>query len=198
MDFVAQAREKLDQLRRRDLKLRVFGAASHGYLLRPPLSDSDLVTAEGNFGIALPADYRVFLRELGNGGAGPFYGLFPFVGEDSEDITDCGALGDPFPHRDAWVPSPPYDEDASDEELDAFEARYFEARGSAGMLYLCHLGCAMRHFLVVNGPCIGQVWYDGSVDFAGVEPLLRDDGTRHTFASWYLDWLDASLAQLSS
>jgi hypothetical protein len=94
------------------------------------------------------------------------------------------------------VPSPPYDEDASGQERDAFAVRYFEQRGSAGMLYLCHHGCA-RDFVVVSGPCAGQVWYDGSVDRAGVEPLLRKDGTRHNFGTWYLEWLDESMAELS-
>ena len=197
MDFIADARKKLDELRRRDTHFRIFGAASHRYLLRPPLAESELTASETCFSLSLPADYRAFLSNLGNGGAGPFYGVFPFVGEDDEDITDIGALADPFPHRGAWAPNPPYDEEASDEARKAFELRYFEERGSAGMLYLCHLGCAMRNFLVVNGPCAGQVWYDGSVDYAGVEPLARGDGTAHTFASWYLEWLDASLAEVA-
>ena len=195
MDFIATARNKLDELRRRDPAFRIFGAAHHRYLLRPPEPERELAASERSYGIVLPAEYRAFLRELGNGGAGPFYGLFQFVGEDSENITDIGALADPFLHRDAWAPAP-LDEEASREERDAYDLRYFEARGSAGMLYLCHMGCAMRTFLVVNGPCAGQVWYDGSVDYAGVEPLLRADGVRHMFASWYLEWLDASLAEL--
>lgn len=55
----------------------IFGASGHGFELNGPISERELVGWERGHGIELPADYRAYLSELGNGGAGPYYGSFP-------------------------------------------------------------------------------------------------------------------------
>src|SRR5258708_5365552 len=95
----AEIRRKLTALASQDPKHQLFGASYHRYELGPPLPEKRLSAMEREYGARLPEDYRHFLLELGNGGAGPYYGLFRLGGSDSEDFTDCEALGTPFP----WV-----------------------------------------------------------------------------------------------
>src|SRR5579884_2697565 len=74
---VTRLHAKVAELRRQDTQFRVFGASAHHYLLNPCLSERQVQEAETHYGIALPEDYRQFLLLMGNGGAGPDYGLFP-------------------------------------------------------------------------------------------------------------------------
>jgi hypothetical protein len=51
-------------------------AQQHRYLLNPPLSEEEVARFEDEHRIALPSDFRAFVTRLGNGGAGPGYGVF--------------------------------------------------------------------------------------------------------------------------
>jgi hypothetical protein len=98
----------LGELDRRDPRRRVFGAAAHQYKLNLPLPVSVIEEFEQRHGVSLPEDYRRFVTEIGNGGAGPYYGLFPF-GQQDDGFVYCawetgGLVGDfsqPFPHTAA-------------------------------------------------------------------------------------------------
>jgi len=197
-----------------DPDLLEFGAAVHRYRLNPPLSASELDAFEQQHGLALPEDYRHFLTEIGNGGAGPFYGVFPFGMQDSmRDLCrweDGGLVGDlsrPFPHRTEWnLPSAFWDErpdpgpDVSDEEedrlMEEWDARldreYWSPSLTDGAIPVCHRGCALRVWLVILGPERGHVWADDRVDEGGLYPIPGSSGDRATFSDWYLAWLKES------
>jgi hypothetical protein len=169
------------------------------------------VTAfERQYRVRLPEDYRGFLINVGNGGAGPHYGLFR-LGEMDCQWDDApwkegefvGVLREPWPHRDAW--NLPEEElkipdGLSLEALDAvFELRdrkYWNEALVAGAFPICHHGCALRDWLVVTGPEAAQVWHDARVDGGGLHPYERADGARQTFMDWYLDWLNGALLAL--
>jgi hypothetical protein len=65
---------------------------------------------ENRHGIRLPEAYRDFVLNVGDGGAGPYYGVFrlgkmdDLVGEESEwkEGEFVGFLRDCWPHRQAW------------------------------------------------------------------------------------------------
>jgi len=61
----------LDELGRRDKKRTVFGSIGHQYKLRPPRPAAEIEAFETRHGIELPQDYRYFITEIGDGGAGP-------------------------------------------------------------------------------------------------------------------------------
>ncbi len=132
----------LAQLRTADAKFRVFGSEQHRYRLGPTLSEAELVAFESANGVLLPEDYRRFLAAVGNGGAGPFYGLEP-LGAFGRDLSR------PFPFIAAT-------DTLTDEEPDRDEF--------PGVLEFCHQGCAIYSYLVVNGPTYGTLW-DGQEDF---------------------------------
>ena len=56
-----------------------FGVDAHKLLLNPPLTPAQLKQIETQHGLYLPDDYRAFLLHLGDGGAGPYYGITPLA-----------------------------------------------------------------------------------------------------------------------
>jgi len=191
---------------------KIFGANGHHFLLNPVLPEEDISAFEHHHHIRLPADYRHFLTAIGNGGAGPFYGVFPLgrmdgMGEGFKSWTEndgfIGALSEPFPLAEEWndLEGKPadelLDEDESEYEkqLDKFDKRYFNSSRVNGAIPICHIGCALRIWLVVSGTQAGRLWRDGRAEYTGIIPLRLEDGSRATFAEWYRDWLDESLRQ---
>lgn len=225
-EFVDVVREKLSELARADPEFTIFASGRYKYKLNPTLSQSELQRLEAEHGFRCPESYRAFLMQLGNGGAGPFYGVFPF-GEidDGAGTKSWSGLklrpGAPFPHTHAcngweacvegYPGAPEYDdfddEDAYFEALSEFETEhwipifsiYFDELGlSTGALPISRRGCGARDWLIVTGPEAGHVWHDRSADHGGVAPVTLGDKPRATFADWYMNWIDGSLAKLRS
>lgn len=147
--------ERLDQLRRSDAGLSVFGASAHRYHLNPPLTEAELVAFERKHQVTLPQDYRDFLQFCGNGGAGPHYGVFPLgmfdgAGSQLEPWTPgdgfAGILSEPFPHSSAWNLPPErfvcpedFESDAAEEAwLDTLDNECWSAPLTNGAFPICH------------------------------------------------------------
>jgi hypothetical protein len=215
-DFVT-IRDDLQRLQKSAAaKKKVFGAQSHGFRVHAPLSEETVREFETRHRIALPADYREFLLRVGNGGAGPFYGLFKLGEMDdgfeyapwAEGDGFVGVLRQSFPHAGPWndLSEPPdYDESRgndskSEEEYDrqykAWERVYWNPANINGAIPICHLGCAFRQWLVVTGREAGNVWDDLRADQGGLKPVRQPGRDRVTFLQWYRSWLDEALQQL--
>ena len=76
---VPKIRAILDEASRWDMDYEAFGTEGHLHLLRPVFPLEELEAWEELMGLTLPEDYRIYLTQLGNGGAGPAYGLQPFT-----------------------------------------------------------------------------------------------------------------------
>ncbi|MER5930954.1 SMI1/KNR4 family protein [Streptomyces sp. NPDC002054] len=199
-----------DGVRERVLALReaprwqsVFGAeGGHRFELLPVLTEEELRAVERWLGAELPEEYRTFLLQVGAGGAGPHYKLFPMVppGPDTPPADGHCTVPfrpegtDEFHAHDAEEPRP---EDHADDE--AFAAAYaaWDARRDEladalceGTILLDHQGCAYYTLLVVTGPGRGTVWEDVRAVGEGVAPvrLVGIEGPV-SFAQWYLNWL---------
>ena len=72
----AAIRDGLRRLRDPSTPLKVFGSDSHGFHTNPPLSVESVREFEAQHRVTLPQEYKGFLIQVGNGGAGPAYGLF--------------------------------------------------------------------------------------------------------------------------
>lgn len=170
---IIELRGMLRQLQKADVQFRVFGSKQHRYQLAMPISKDELTSFESDNLIQLPEDYRLFLEVVGNGGAGPYYGLEPLntFGRD---------LSQPFPFTKRT-------DTLSDEELDHLPDE-FDHDEYPGVLEFCHQGCAIFSYLVVNGPTYGTIW-DGREDFFP---------TGLNFSEWYRRWLERALRLLSN
>src|ERR1700730_8023674 len=208
-DFDAILRE-LTELRNSPASLTVFGSTEHRFNTNPVLPEKSVRDFEELHRIALPKDYRSFLLRVGNGGAGPGYGIFKLGEMDdgfehkawSENDGFIGVLSEPFPHRGPWNDlsgEPVYDESREDDpewevdyerKLNAWEDRYWNSAVVNGAVPLCHLGCALRQWLVVTGPEVGNVWDDYRTDHEGLKPVQRNGRERVTFLQWYRSWID--------
>jgi hypothetical protein len=213
---ILRLHKELDQ---RDPERKVFGSSKHQYRLRPPLPHSEIDAFEKKHAIILPGDYRYFITEIGDGGAGPFYGLFPFGQHDRfhsycrwEDGRLVGDFSKPFLHTTEWnLPDsfwesgpelapdmPPGEQDRLMEAWDRkLVEHYWNPAIMNGALPICHLGCATRQWLVVNGEQKGFVWVDDRVDEAGIYPLRGGDGHQMTFSDWYMSWLESAFRECS-
>ncbi|TWU26140.1 SMI1/KNR4 family protein [Novipirellula artificiosorum] len=204
-------REDLELCRRAKRKPKIFGAETHRFTLNPIVRNSEVSKFEVKHGIELPEGYRRFITELGNGGAGPYYGLFKF-----REMDDCyssqrwkendgfvGTLAKPFPHTKAWNDLPEYpgedeiqDEDLHEAEVERIDRIYWNPEHVNGAIPICHQGCALRNWLVVTGPEAGNVWEDLRADEGGLVPAKRKRKSRMTFLEWYDDWLQQAVATL--
>lgn len=167
---VATLAELLERLREADPGFRVAGSERHRYRLGPALAEAELAAFEADHGARLPEDFRLFLADVGNGGAGPFYGLEP-LGAHGRDLSR------PFPFTEST-------ESLTEDELDAIPGPHPDP----GVLKLCDQGCGIHSYLVVNGPAYGSVW-DGREDWYP---------TGRPFAGWYRRWLDRALRALAN
>ncbi|HJT30988.1 MAG TPA: SMI1/KNR4 family protein [Pirellulales bacterium] len=208
----------LSKLRREDRQRLVFGSAMHDYKLNPPTPVLTIEEFEARHGITLPADYRLFITQIGNGGAGPYHGLFPF-GELEEGLSwekqgdGIGDVSQPFRHVGAWnLPASFWDQqphippDLSLEEEERLWAawdkidldQYFNPAIMNGAIPICHLGWGLRQWLVVNGEQKGFLWDDFRAERGGIRPLREESGRPMTFSAWSMTWLDNALNDLNN
>ncbi len=214
----------LAALRSQDPDHKLFGAKTHRYELHPRLPEAKVAAFEAKHGVVLPDDYRAFVTRLGNGGAGPYYGVFR-LGEMDDNFGMqrwkeggfVGSLREPFPYVEARDFSQDRPDLLSDDEADALEEEY--QRPLNGAFPLCHEGCALRDWLIVTGPERGNLWHDAVVDHQGYKPwgegraaeekggvvfpvkegaAPREPRARLGFLDWYEAWLECALAEAGS
>ena len=203
----------LDELRQLDPDFTVFGASSHHYELNAPSELQEIEDFEREHKVLLPDDYRSFLIQCGNGGAGPFYGLFPIRFYDGaggplerwkQGDGILGLLQEPFPHSEPWnlsderleLPDTFASDDEEDKWHEELDEEYWSPHVANGCFPIAHQGCAYRSILVISGPECGHVWTDARAGQQGIFPEQVPGSSRCTFAEWYENWLLESIRQL--
>lgn len=182
--------KRLAYLKRYDVYFLLFGAGAHKYRFAPVLKEEEVCAFERENRVALPKEYREFLKTYGNGGAGPGYGLLPLRAQalmdrpfllpgsvefDQDDCAapDCGGCGQ--------AQSCLFSDFADGAYWDAF-------RYQQGSLAICFEGCSYYRRLVLNGPFAGEVWAESEG-----EGMKRVD---HSFSCFYEKWLDEACSAI--
>lgn len=185
---IQSLKTKIVELVARDIEMKTFGASTfgvgHHYQMNPVLSTDDLTGFEREYDVQLPKDYADFLTQVGNGGIGPYYGLYSLADAVSDHPGhNCrGFLASPFPLTDYFNP---YDENDDADDDDLFDDQFI-----CGSIVLSHQGCGYYDRLVITGPQAGQVWTDGRVSDQGITPLNCD------FFTWYSRWVTDAIGDL--
>jgi hypothetical protein len=191
---------KLDLLRTLDKNLELFGASEHKYQLNSCLSLSELEFVEKENNIELPADYRDFILHLGNGGAGPYYGIFPL--EKSVSSVHRHLLTQPFLYTSWWNGIIPPDWWNYEPSLVQREQDYFDDYHLQGTFRVAHEGSGYYQLLVLTGSERGHIWGDYRASDGGIMPIVQFENNDHLstnrldFISWYESWLDFGLRML--
>lgn len=204
-EFVAHVRDKLASLQQNAHALnQIWGAAIHRFRANPPIPEQDLAGLQNEHGLELPSDYRSYLSQVGDGGAGPWQGLLPIREAITASSVDCAeCLRRPFLHGTARIDS------------DGIQRKWFQFRDSTGRGYVpvpletamspdfmagslviargkMKRGAPTLYRLVLNGPERGHVWRDDRDQSGRVGPCesaswrIQDP----TFREWMLAWIE--------
>lgn len=184
--------------------------------LAPVLSESEIAEVEAQYGFELPEEYRSFLAEVGAGGEGPkillttlskIDGRWGWVSEDDVDHAWYEYDAGPFVESDGWLDvqvatlhaaghesgDPDVEDDYYADYLQAFGYEdgniLWDRQRNRGAIYLSDDGCGATGWLIVAGPCSGQVRERDCGVNPPYEPVLDVHGDHRTFRPWYLDWL---------
>jgi len=72
---VSRILSKLDMAQKYETEFRAFGSKKHKYILNAPAPLSLVKEYQDTFQVNLPIEYVAFITQIGNGGAGPNYGI---------------------------------------------------------------------------------------------------------------------------
>jgi hypothetical protein len=192
-------------------------------IFEPVLTAEEVAEVETQYGVTLPEDYRTFLMEVGSGGPGPalelttlkrINGTWGWVWDHDEKNPWLLDPSGPFVETDQWAdqqlatlraaghePARRNDEfDYFDDYVAVFgdqgeEAWHLE-RGR-GAIHISDNGCGMTGWLVIVGPHRGEVRDRDCATNPPFDPYLDATGDRHTFGTWYLQWLEQHEAEYS-
>ncbi len=181
----------LEQAKAKDSDFARFGAYSHQYRLSPPASEETIQEFEAREGIRLPEEYRDFLLFVGNGGAGPYYGLYGVETGKKELHDSHGSRLYRVPEEPVIYPR------MSDEDWDRVADLEGRRKGEevypyVGVLPIGSQGCTFMTGIMLAGPYRGQVVYYDE-DFCGPPFFVREKG----FLVWYERWLREVIAGYS-
>lgn len=161
--------------------LTAFGADRHHYVLRPPLEESVVVAFEERHEVVLPAAYRFFLTEIGDGGAGPGLGIIRL-----DELCRYGCRPGHLRRPSPYLAGPRFRDDWEQRHEDAPGQ---DAIGLPGTVPVAYHGCSLESRLIVTGTERGRVLNLDPEGPAG--PYLVED---ENFLAWYERWLDEAVA----
>lgn len=182
MDFVTEVKSLAELARARDTDFREFGAREHRYEFNPSIGIDKVREFETASGLTFPEAYVQYLTQIGNGGVGPNYGLFPL--EKIKAIYD--------PNEEIFLDKEDNAEEwaeicrAYDESLENDDGEYLriESRAFNGSVIIGTPGCTMYTILMCKGENYGKI---GVIDSDMVEecpPQISDK----TFEEWILEY----------
>ena len=140
-----------------------------------PLEESNLEAFEKKHQVILPTGFRNYLLQIGNGGLGPDYGIYPMP-----STQNLEGINQP------WVDPNAYNAMGEDDFGTSLGQTLIKA-SRKGILYISDRGGGFSTFLVITGPNSGEVWYDKTVTDEGFALAAED------FLLWYEDWVDRSI-----
>ncbi|MEU1594522.1 SMI1/KNR4 family protein [Streptomyces sp. NPDC005708] len=160
-------------------------------VFEPVLTAAEIAEVEAQYGVELPDEYRTFLAEVGAGGPGPAIELTSLRRVDGKNGAD---------HQIATLRAAGYEPTTSDDDDDylddyrkafgdAGESNWFEER-VRGAILISDNGCGMTGWLIVVGPHRGELRDRDCGGNPPFEPYVDVCGNRHTFRTWYLEWLE--------
>lgn len=187
-DRLVEIRSGLKRLKKKDKKLKVFGADSHKYKSKK-VSEKKLTAFEQTLGTKLPEEFRSFLIEIGRG-AGPDFGILKL----KRMMQELAIWKKYLSEQEAAKPFDFSNTDArelTEKKVKNEEEFYHKTLKTAnGVLPIATEGCSFYFYLVLSGEQKGKVW---GIDADGFNTMPAGLTKELSFLDWYEDWLDNSL-----
>lgn len=169
----------------KELKKILDSSNGQGYKLLPPLEHQVLLALEKKYNIIFPQDYAEFISTVGDGGtiATPFGNdRIISLGHYEECGYSLSGASTPFSLTESWMPDWGDQIGSSlDEETEEHltDARWEMIRKHGTITLLENRSDNyQRWFLIVNGPCYGEIWLESEFG------VLRFP--KCTFSKWLL------------
>jgi SMI1 / KNR4 family (SUKH-1) len=163
---------------------RFFGADRHNFNLYPTLNVDRIDEWEAKYKTKLPLEYRSFLMEIGNGGAGPYHGMLSLADVD----RGWSSSSESIPSQPCLLLEKYQDDDLWEQEIagEDWETKYDneEWLPEFGTLTICEYGCGGYFYLVLNGALTGRVFF---LEWNGMSPKFLPMAN---FLDWYESWLN--------
>lgn len=164
---------------------RFSGADRHNFKLNPTLSIEQIKEWEAKYRSKLPLEYRAFIMEIGNGGAGPYFGMLSL----EEALDGWGDMIEDIPSKTCLLLKEYQDDKSWAAEIvgEDWETKYESYLWSPefGTLAICAYGCGCLFHIVLNGSLTGRIFFmESSIDSP---PKLLPMAN---FLDWYESWLN--------
>lgn len=209
MDYISEIKVLAQKGLRRDPTYRIFGADRHRWQFAEPTDMREIRNFEKNMKITLPKALVRYLTELGNGGAGPDYGIYSLekMREENAFLPQTANLPVMLDHSmtdEQWIDFAKRYETLDDIICsDEFETKTKEQQESlmremrdmelsmcAGGVFISTPGCTMNSILMCRGAAAGEVFV---VDFAYIYQLQSEPHCCGKFEDWIIKKLRKSL-----
>lgn len=163
-EYAQYLQDLIAEAARVDAGRQVFGAEKHQYRLGPVLALEEIRRVETQRQMKFPEEYVFYLTQVGNGGAGPYYGLYPFervmrenrnprLGQIFEQTVMPGITGKQWREHMQRL-------DALGENMETdMECEAYRGELYAGMLSVGTQGCTYDHMLMLAGKYAGRIMY---------------------------------------
>ena len=172
---------------KKDGTREIFGSSKHGYKLNPTVTQEEVRRFEAHWHLTLPDEYVFFLTKVGNGGAGPYYGLYSlenlaryneYLGfYDDRDKEALPSFIDRNMSPVNWARAMEEMEDINDDN--EYDARMKQV--CSGLLVIGTQGCTYDNLLMWKGSERGKIVY---IDW-NMEPEYGPFLTGLTFLEWF-------------
>ena len=166
-----------------DPSCNVFGASKHKYQLNPVISLEEVKAYEQRHKIKLPSEYVFFITQVGNGGAGPYYGIYPLKTKEECYVT----AGTPFISSkltdQQWKEKWELFEQKCQEDEDDLDDLYdqIEKETCQGTYGIGTQGCTYENLAIAQGEEENRIFY---VNISWNSEYLPYD-TEMNFLEWY-------------
>lgn len=163
-----------------DKTREVFGASKHQYSLNQVVSMDNIYRFESKYNIKLPAEYVFFLTMVGNGGAGPYYGLYTLensiIHNEYPDAISKQAFINKHLTKEMWKIMMDKLEESDDTQYDEIMEQVY-----SGLIITGTQGCTYDNLLMLNSSEEGKIVY---IDW-NLQPEYGPYFTHMTFLEWY-------------
>lgn len=171
-DHATYLKELVAQASKKDKNCTVFGAKNHQYQLEPVVSLEQVRRYEQKYHIKLPSEYVFFITEVGNGGAGPDYGIW---GIDTKDLP-------PLEETEITTPTPLITPELTQEQWEILlENNDDDFDVTEGTFCAGTKGCTYFNYIISSGIYENTVYYFDANYEESSPPFVLS----MTFLEWY-------------